>query len=116
MQDYFSFIFEAVNKILNERASFFEQEGLTLFRHIAVILVSLFGVQSALSAAEGGIGFSWPRFMALFQELLLVYTMLTFYTVPIPVIGVSVTHLVLDQVQYLTAQLDQGMIQEVMET
>lgn len=114
MQDYFAFIFEGINSIMNQHASFFESMGMDLFRSFGVILVSLFGLQSALSSAEGGPGFSWSRFALLVQKLVLVYSMLAFYTVPIPGIGISFTHLILDQAQAMVTQLDQARVQQIM--
>ena len=85
MQDYFAFIFEGINKLLEQHASFFESTGMNLFGSFALILLSWSGIQSALSSAEGGAGFSWSRFVALVQDLLLAYMLaLAFYTVPIP--------------------------------
>ena len=115
MQDYFAFIFEGINKILSQHSSFFESMGMDLFRSFALILISWSGIEAALSSAEGG-GFSWTRFASLIQELVLVYTMLAFYTVPIPGIGISFTHLILDQAQAMMAQLDQARVQEIIET
>jgi hypothetical protein len=116
MQDYMAFVFEGINKILAQHANFFEGMGMDLFRSFALILISWSGIQSALSSAEGGPGFNWARFASLVQELLFVYAMLAFYTVPIPGIGISFTHLVLDQAQAMVAQLNQARIQEIIET
>src|SRR5262249_15789838 len=73
-----------------------------------------FGIQSAMSSADGG-GFHWCRFLSLTQQLVLVYTMLAFYSVPIPGIGIRITHLVLDQVTAMTAHLVQTRVHEIME-
>ena len=116
MNDYFSMIFEGINKVLNQSSSFFEGEGLILFHAFATILVVWFGVQAAISSAEGGSGFSFARFSTLLLELVLVHTMLAFYSVPIPGLGVSFTHLILDQAQSMVAQLNQARIQELIQT
>jgi hypothetical protein len=112
MQDYFSFIFNGINTILSQHASFFEGMGMNLFRSFALILISWFGVQAAM--AEGP--FHWGRFVSLVQEIVLCYTMLAFYTIPIPGLGISFTHLVLDQVQAMVAQLDQARVQEIIQS
>lgn len=116
MNDYFSLIFEAMNKVLTQHASFFEAEGLVLFRAFGVILIVWVGIQGALSSAEGGAGFSFARFNVLLQELLLVYTMLAFYTVPIPGFGVSFIHIVLDQATSMVSRLDQSSVQQIIQT
>jgi hypothetical protein len=116
MQDYFSFVFAAINRLLGQQAGLFEAMGMNLFRALAAILISWFGVQSALSSASGGGGFNWPKFAALVQELLVCYVMLAFYTVPIPGFGVSFTHLILDQVQNMVGTLDQTSVQGLLES
>jgi hypothetical protein len=116
MQDYYSFVFEAINRLLDQDAGLFESMGMNLFRAFAVIMISWFGLQSALSSASGGTGFNWARFAAFLQELLLVYVMLAFYTVPIPGLGVSFTHLILDQVQNMVGTLDQTTVQGLLES
>jgi type IV secretory pathway VirB6-like protein len=48
--------------------------------------------------------------------VLLVYAMLAFYTIPIPGIGISFTHLILDQATAMITQLDQARVQEIIQT
>lgn len=112
-QDYFSFIFESITRLLNQNASMFEAEGLKLFFIFAAIVLSWFGVQSALSAATGEGGFNWSRFVALLHKLILTYAILAGYSTPIPGIGTSFIHLVLDQVQYLVSALNAARIQDL---
>jgi len=116
MQDYFSYIFGAVNSLLNQNSGLFESMGMTLFRGLALIMISWFGVQSALLSASGGGGFNWASFAGLFQEITLCWVMLHFYTVPIPGIGISFTHLILDQAQTMVGMLDQTSIQGLLES
>jgi hypothetical protein len=116
MQDYFSLVFAAINQLLEEQSGLLESMGMNLFRAFAVIMISWFGLQSALSSASGGAGFNWARFTSFLQELLLVYTILAFYTLPLPGIGVSFTHLILDQVQYMVGKLDETSVQRLLES
>jgi hypothetical protein len=111
-QDYMSLVFDGITKLLTQYSNFFEGMGMNLFGSFALILLVWFGVQSALS----GSGFHWGRFMTLVQELLLVYAILKFYTAPIPGLGISFTHLILDQVTAMVAQLDQSRLQDIVET
>ena len=115
-QSYFSFLFQAINDVLTQNASQFESTGMTMFRGLAVILVVWFGIQAGLVSASGGGGFQWAKFASLLQQLLVVYTMLTFYSLPIPGFGVSFTHLILDQVQSMTATLNLASVQSIMDT
>src|SRR5580658_3433973 len=112
MQDYFSFVFGAINQLLGQQASVFETMGMAIFRAVTAILVSWFGIQSALS----GVGFNWAKFAALLQEVLMCYVMLAFYTVPVPGLGISFTHLILDQVQNMVGTLDQTSVQGLLES
>jgi type IV secretory pathway VirB6-like protein len=114
--DYTSMIFDGINKVLSQHGSFFEATGREVFRWLAVTVVSWFGIRAALSGAQGGAGFNWSDFSALLIDLSFVYSMLTFYTVPIPGLGVSFTHLILDQVTALVQQLNQARVQEVLES
>jgi len=115
-KDYFAFVFDSITKMLTSHADFFESEGLAMFRSITLILIVWFGIQSALASAEGVGGFRWGRFTTLLWEILFVYTMLAFYTVPIPGIGISFTHLILDQVSYLVDRLNQEKLQDIVQT
>jgi type IV secretory pathway VirB6-like protein len=115
-QSYFSFVFQAINDLLNQNASQFQTMGLRIFYSMAAVMISWFGVQSALSSAGGGGGFNWAKFTSLLQELLICYIMLAFYTTPIPGFGVSFTHLILDQVQSMTASLNLASVQDIIDT
>jgi hypothetical protein len=116
MKDYFSVFFEAINRVLQQHSSFFEGEGLVLFQAFATIILVWAGLIGALSSAEGGPGFSFSRFLTLLMEIAIVNTMLRFYSAPIPGIGVSFTHLILNFCQGMIAQLNQARMQELMET
>lgn len=116
MQDYVSLVQQSILSVLTQHASFFEAAGLNLFRSFAIILLVLFGSQAVLSGAEGSGGFPWARFIALVQELVVVYVMLAFYSIPIPGLGISFTHLVLDQATAMVGQLNEARTQEILET
>lgn len=115
-QSYNSYVFQAITDLLNQHGSFFVSMGMRIFLGLAVTMLVWFGLQSALASAGGGGGFHWPRFSELVQELLLCYVMLSFYTTPIPGFGISFTHLILDQVQSMTATLNLSSVQDIMDT
>lgn len=50
------------------------------------------------------------------MELGICYSLLAFYTAPLPGLGVSFIHLVLDQVQFMVGQMNQARVQELIET
>jgi len=112
--NYFDFVSDAMYTLLNSKGAFFESTGLSLFRSFMLIQLVWIGIQGALSSAQGGPGFSFARFFAFLQESLIVYTMLAFYSTPIPGLGISFTRLILDQATALVQQLDQSTIQNVL--
>ena len=52
-QDFLQFIFKAINNLLTQNLGFFDAMGQNLFRAFATILISWYGVKSALAAASG---------------------------------------------------------------
>ena len=70
-----------------------------MFRGFAVILISWFGVKSALASVSGGFGpsFQFDQFASLLLTIAFGFGMITFYSHPIPGFGVSFYHLIIDQ-------------------
>ncbi len=58
-----------------------------MFRGLAVILIVWFGVKSALSASQGHGGFHFAKFADLILMIAFGLGMLTYYSTPIPGIG-----------------------------
>lgn len=116
MTDYFAYLSSIITNLLGQHTSLLEATGMVLFRAFALILLSWFGIQAALSSAGGGAGFHWAKFSALVQELVLCYAMLAFYTVPIPGFGISFNSLVVDQSQSLVNTLNLTTTQEIIES
>lgn len=111
MHDLFAFLTE----LMTQHAAMFESMGEHLFRSFAVILISWFGVKSALASASGSQGpvFHFDRFAALLITIAFGFGMITFYSRPIPGIGASFYHLIIDQGLDLARQMDHAMVQEV---
>ena len=108
--DFFSFL----STLMTAHASMFEALGMNLFRGFAVILIVWFGVKSALaSASSGHSGFHFERFASLLMSIAFGDAMITFYTHPIPGMGVSFYHLVTDQGASLANQLNHGVFSEL---
>src|SRR3989475_8335176 len=89
--------------------------GAHLFRAFAVILISWYGVKSALSAAGGGpmTSFHFERFASLLMTIAFGFGMITYYSQPIPGIGLSFYHLIVDQGLNLANQLNHSLVQDV---
>lgn len=110
MNDFFAFL----TTLMTQHADQFEQMGQVMFRSFAVILVSWFGIKSALASASGSINvFQFDRFADLLMTVAIGYAMITYYTHPIPGLGLSFHHLIVDQGLSLSNELNAGVVQEL---
>jgi hypothetical protein len=111
MNDLFAYL----TQLMTEHAAIFQSMGQHMFRGFAVILISWFGVKTALAAAGHGQGpaFHFDRFASLLLTIAFGFGMMTYYSQPLPGIGVSFYHLVIDQGLYLSNQLNHSMVQEI---
>jgi type IV secretory pathway VirB6-like protein len=111
MNDLFTFL----SQLMTEHAALFQSMGVNLFRGFAVILIAWFGIKSALSSASGGVvnAFHFDHLASLLMTIAFGFGMITFYSTPIPGIGVSFYHLIIDQGLDLSNQLNHAIVQEV---
>jgi hypothetical protein len=111
MIDLFSFL----TQLMTEHAALFQTMGENMFRAFAVILISWYGIRSALSAAGGGpmTSFHFEKFAGLLMTIAFGFGMITYYSQPIPGIGISFYHLIVDQGLDLANQLNHSLVQEV---
>ena len=63
--------------------------GLHMVIALATIMLVWFGVQEALASAQGGPGFSLPKFISFFVLITFAYCFVKFYDSSIPGIGYS---------------------------
>jgi hypothetical protein len=109
MNDLFAFL----TNLMTTHAAMFQALGLNLFRALAIILIVWFGVKSALASASGGFGFQFDHFAALLMTISFGFAMITFYDRPLPGMGVSFYHLVIDQGTILANALNNGIVTEL---
>ena len=111
MNDLFAFLTE----LMTEHASIFQTLGMNLFRGFAVILIVWFGVKTALASASHGAagGLHWDHFASLLITIALGFGMITYYSRPLPGIGVSFYHLIIDEGLNLANQLNHSLVQEI---
>ena len=109
MSDLFAFL----GDLMTTHASLFQTLGLNLFRGFALILLAWFGVKSALASASGNQGFHLDKFASLILTIAFGYAMITYYSNPIPGIGVSFYRLITDEGTNLANQLNAATLQEV---
>src|SRR5215475_1612479 len=111
MNDLFAFL----SDLMTQHASLFETMGLNMFRGFAVILIVWFGLKSALASAGAGHGplFHFDHFASLLLTIAFGDAMITYYATPIPKIGISFYHLIVDQGLNLSNQLNHSLVQEI---
>src|SRR5579863_9040921 len=111
MNDLFAFLSE----LMTQHAMLFETVGAHMFRAFATILIVWFGLKSALASAGAGHGplFHFDHFASLLLSIAFGFGMLTYYSQPLPGIGVSFYHLIVDQGLALANQLNHAMVQQI---
>src|ERR1700681_1084289 len=111
MNDLFAFL----SQLMTQHAALFEGMGSNMFRGFAVILIVWYGIKSALASASGGSinAFHFDRFADLLMTIAFGFGMITYYSRPIPGIGVSFYHLIVDQGLNLANQLNHSLVQEI---
>ena len=110
MSDLFVFL----TQLMTEHAGLFERMGANMFRAFAVILISWFGVKSALASASGGVNvFQFDRLADLLMTIAFGYAMITYYSHPIPGLGVNFHGLIVNQGLDLANQLNHSSVQEL---
>ena len=109
-QDPLTLLENGIRNLMTSHSGLFVQMGHNLFRGFATILLAWFGIQSALSSAEGGEGFNFARFAELILLITFGFAMVTYYNTPIPGIGYSFTDLVMQEASSLANSigLEQG--------
>ena len=113
--DFLQFIFKAINDLLTQNLGFFDAMGQNLFRAFATILISWYGVKSALAAASGKSPFHFDNFASLLLTISFGFAMVNYYSTPIPGIGTSFHNLITDESQFLTNKINQNSLQNVEE-
>lgn len=111
MNDLFAYL----TQLLTQHVGLFEAMGTRMFQAFALILISWFGVKSALASASGTLTgvFQFDRFADLLMTISFGFAMSTYYSRPIPGFGVSFYHLIVDQGLALSNQLNHALLQEL---
>ena len=109
MNEFFAFL----TQLMTQHAALFENMGAHLFRGFATILICWFGIKSALASAGGGQAFQFDKFASLLITIAFGFAMITYYSQPIPGMGVSFYHLIVDQGLNLANQLNHSLVQEI---
>src|SRR5262245_17218569 len=116
LQDtYFTAVFEAINELLSRHSGMFATIGQNMFRSFAIILISWFGVKTALSSTQGYSGFHFANFANLLMAIAFGFTMVTYYDTPIPGFGRSFKSLIVDQAVFLSNRIEAASLEEIQE-
>lgn len=108
-------LFAFLTQLMTEHATIFQAMGAQMFRDFAVILISWYGIKSALSAASGSpmTVFHFDKLASLLITIAFGFAMITYYSQPIPGLGISFYHLIVDQGLDLSNQLNHSLVQEI---
>src|SRR5579885_357241 len=113
----FSALNQAISQLITSNSPALEATGFDIFRGLAVILIAWFGIKSALSASQGhGGGFHFARFADLILMISFGLGMLTYYSTPIPGVGLSFSDLVTKEAQNISNQIESDQTQQIANT
>lgn len=83
---------------------------------MATIMLVWFGIQEALSSAQGGPGFSMGKFLNFFMLITFAYVMVRFYDSAIPGIGYSLRGFINGGAQYLVSLIGTDSANNILNT
>ena len=90
--------------------------GLHICIALATIMLVWFGVQEALSSAQGGPGFNMAKFLSFFMLITFAYVMVRFYDSSIPGIGYSLRGFINGGAQYLVSVIGNDSVTTIQNT
>lgn len=90
--------------------------GLHICIALATIMLVWFGVQEALSSAQGGPGFNMAKFLNFFMLITFAYVLVRFYDSSIPGIGYSLRGFINGGAQYLVSVIGNDSVTIIQNT
>ena len=106
----FSDLFAYITDLMTRDAAIFEALGTNLYAAFTVMIVVWFGIEWAFAG-----GMRMERFVNMLLMISFGLAMTRYYSRPIPGLGISFYHLVVDQGTVLANQLNHGMASKVFE-
>lgn len=101
-----------ITQLLSQHIGQFAFLGQGMFLSFATIMIVWFGAKSALTSADRGGGLQFGNFAGLIMMIAFGFAMTQYYAVPIPGIGRSFYHLVIDETSYLSDLLAGTQLQD----
>jgi hypothetical protein len=111
--NYFNWTFQAITNLLNTNAGLFVGIGTRMYLAFATLMLSWFGLKMALGAGEFYAGMQFSRFAGLVLMISFGFGMITYYSSPLPGIGIDFHHLITDQAQDLSTTISQNMMDTI---
>jgi hypothetical protein len=100
-----------ITQLLTQHIGQFAFLGQGMFLSFATIMIVWFGVKNALASSDRSGGFHFANFAALVMMIAFGFAMTQYYAAPIPGIGRSFYHLIIDQTSYLSDLLTGTQLQ-----
>ena len=100
-----------ITQLLTQHIGQFAFLGQGMFLSFATIMIVWFGVKNALGSSDHSAGFHFANFAALVMMIAFGFAMTEYYAAPIPGIGRSFYHLIIDQTSYLSDLLTGTQLQ-----
>lgn len=116
MQNYLTFLSQAITELLTTRSVGIQSAGLNIFRGLVVILLVWFGIKAALSASQGHGGFHFAKFADLILLISFGFGMLTYYSTPLPGTSYSFSDLITQEAIQLSAQIQSDNVQQIVDS
>src|SRR5579864_5700180 len=104
-QDPLTLLENGIRNLMTSHSGLFVQMGHNLFRGFATITIAWFGIQSALSSAQGGEGFNFSRFAQLIMLIAFGFAMTSQYS--------RFVNLVTDETKVLSTTIGSAQVQQV---
>jgi hypothetical protein len=114
--DLLIWITQACTTLTNTVSPSVDALGVRICIALATIMLVWFGVQEALSSAQGGPGFSMGKFLNFFMLITFAYVMVRFYDSAIPGIGYSLRGFINGGAQYLVSVIGTDGVTNILNT
>lgn len=114
--DLLIWITRACTTLTNTVSPSVDALGVRICIALATIMLVWFGVQEALSSAQGGPGFSMGKFLNFFMLITFAYVMVRFYDSAIPGIGYSLRGFINGGAQYLVSVIGTDGVTNILNT
>jgi len=111
--NFFDFVLQAVDTLVQQNLGIFDGMGQNLFRAVATILIVWYGIKAALNSGEGRGGLHFANFVSLILMISFGFAMTKYYSTPIPGFGRDFHHLITDEAASLSKQIGEANAERI---